>query len=169
MLTQINDPVHLIRPCYIRKKKALFHRWIEMTFPKGSSFFHQTLAIVEFEDGHIEQVRPKSIVFADGGYFNDITWKELNDDGDGMEEVRNEMKNYEKYYEEPETDWSKVEVDTPILVRFNEDKEWERRYFAKYENGFVYAWSNGITSWTAFDNDDVTAWPYAKLEESNER
>lgn len=91
MLTQMNDPVHPIRPCYVRKKKALFHRWIEMTFPKGSSFFHQTLAIVEFEDGHIEQVRPKSIVFADGGRFNDITWKELNDDGDGMEEVRNEM------------------------------------------------------------------------------
>ena len=91
MLIQMNDPVHPIRPCYIRKKKALFHRWIEMTFPKGSSFFQQTLAIVEFEDGHIEQVRPKSIVFADGGHFNDITWKELNDDGDGMEEVRNEM------------------------------------------------------------------------------
>ena len=89
MLTQMNDPVHLIRPCYIRKKKALFHRWIEMTFPKGSSFFHQTLAIVEFEDGHIEQVRPKSIVFADGGHFNDITWKELNDDG--MAEVGNEI------------------------------------------------------------------------------
>ena len=87
----MNDQVHLIRPCYVRKKKALFHRWIEMTFPKGSSFFQQTLAIVEFEDGHIEQVRPKSIVFADGGHFNDITWKELNDDGDGMEEVRNEM------------------------------------------------------------------------------
>ena len=91
MLIQMNDQVHPIRPCYVRKKKALFHRWIEMTFPKGSSFFHQTLAIVEFEDGHIEQVRPKSIVFADGGHFNDITWKELNDDGDGMEEVRNEM------------------------------------------------------------------------------
>ena len=91
MLIQMNDQVHPIRPCYIRKKKALFHRWIEMTFPKGSSFFQQTLAIVEFEDGHIEQVRPKSIVFADGGHFNDITWKELNDDGDGMEEVRNEM------------------------------------------------------------------------------
>ena len=90
MLTQMNDQVHPIRPCYVRKKKALFHRWIEMTFPKGSSFFHQTLAIVEFEDGHVEQVRPKSIVFADGGHFNDITWKELNDDGDGMEEVRNE-------------------------------------------------------------------------------
>ena len=73
-------------------------------------------------------------------------------------------------YEEPETDWSKVEVDTPILVRHSEKAEWIRRYFAKYENGLVYAWSNGLTSWTAFDNDDdVTAWSYAKLEESNER
>ena len=74
--------------------------------------------------------------------------------------------------EEPETDWSKVEVDTPILVRHSEKAEWIRRYFAKYENGLVYAWSNGLTSWTAFDNfdnDDVTAWSYAKLEESNER
>lgn len=94
MLTQMNDQVHPIRPCYVRKKKALFHRWIEMTFPKGSSFFHQTLAIVEFEDGHIEQVRPKSIVFADGGYFNDIAWKELNDDG--MAEVRNEIEEWQE-------------------------------------------------------------------------
>ena len=73
-------------------------------------------------------------------------------------------------YEEPETDWSKVEVDTPILVGFKEDKDWDRRHFAKYENGLVYAWNNGRTSWTAFDNDDdVTAWSYAKLEESNKR
>ena len=73
-------------------------------------------------------------------------------------------------YKEPEVDWSKVEVDTPILVRHSEKAEWIRRYFAKYENGLVYAWSNGLTSWTAFDNDDdVTAWSYAKLEESNER
>ena len=35
-------------------------------------------------------------------------------------------------YEEPEVDWSKVEVDTPILVR-NDDyatTSWLRRYFA---------------------------------------
>ena len=69
-------------------------------------------------------------------------------------------------YEEPEVDWSKVEVDTPILVRFNEDKDWVRRHFVKYEDGVIYAWNNGGTSWT---ENDVTAWPYAKLEESNER
>ena len=31
------------------------------------------------------------------------------------------------------------------------------------------SWTAGKTSWTAFDNDDVTAWKYAKLAESNER
>ena len=53
-------------------------------------------------------------------------------------------------YKEPPVDWSKVEVDTPILVRQTEyeDEEWERRHFAKYENGKVYVWSDGCTSWT---------------------
>ena len=69
-------------------------------------------------------------------------------------------------YEEPEVDWSKVEVDTPILVRFNERTNWVRRHFVKYEDGVIYAWNYGGTSWT---EDDVTAWPYAKLAESNER
>ena len=66
-------------------------------------------------------------------------------------------------YEEPETYWSKVKVDTPILVKELEYEEWDRRHFARYENGIVYAWNYGHTSWTAFDNDDVTAWKYSKL------
>ncbi len=67
---------------------------------------------------------------------------------------------------EPETDWSKVEVDTPILVRHRLDEEWEKRHFVKYENGDVYAWDHGRTSWTT---GNVTYWKYAKLAESNER
>ena len=68
-------------------------------------------------------------------------------------------------YEEPETDWSKVEVDTPILVRTDEATSWLRRYFAKYEDGKVYAWNGGGTSWTACG---VSKWKYAKLAESEE-
>ena len=71
-------------------------------------------------------------------------------------------------YEEPETDWSKVEVDTPILVRHSEKAEWIRRYFAKYENGIVYVWNLGRTSWSATNDKDVSVWPYAKLAESEE-
>ena len=69
-------------------------------------------------------------------------------------------------YEEPEVDWSKVEVDTPILVRDFEESDWFRRHFAKYENGTVYAWDGGDTSWSG--GDIMTEWKYAKLAESEE-
>ena len=71
-------------------------------------------------------------------------------------------------YEEPETDWNKVEVDTPILVKEYEESKWTKRYFAKYEDGVVYAWNNGVTSWTANDDECVIAWSFAKLAESEE-
>ena len=71
-------------------------------------------------------------------------------------------------YKEPEVDWSKVKVDTPILVRNNEDKEWVNRYFAKFADGKVYAWVSGATSLTVDDEYDVTFWKYAKLAESEE-
>ena len=64
-------------------------------------------------------------------------------------------------YKEPETDWSKVEVDTPILVRETENGEWVRRYFAKFEDGVVNAWIGGNTSWTA--EGAIAEWRYAKL------
>ena len=71
-------------------------------------------------------------------------------------------------YEEPEVDWSKVKVDTPILVRQteDEDREWERRHFAKYENGKVYAWGEGYTSWSS--EGHMVIWNYAKLAESED-
>ena len=72
-------------------------------------------------------------------------------------------------YKEPETDWSKVEVDTPILVRPNEKGKWIKRHFAKYENGLVYAWKDSHTSWTSLYDNEVTAWRYAKLTESEEK
>ena len=68
-------------------------------------------------------------------------------------------------YEEPEVDWSKVEVDTPILVKAIDDGKWKKRYFAKYEGGVVYAWDGGKTSW---NKDCVASWKYAKLAESEE-
>ena len=71
-------------------------------------------------------------------------------------------------YKEPETDWSKVAVDTPILVRQTKDGEWLRRHFAKYEDGIVYTWKDALTSWTVLHDEDVTTWKFAKLAESEE-
>ena len=67
--------------------------------------------------------------------------------------------------EEPEVDWNKIEVDTPVLVKNIENEEWRKRHFAKYENGRVHVWNNGSTSWSACH---IYEYKYAKLPE-NER
>ena len=72
-------------------------------------------------------------------------------------------------YVAPPVDWSKVEVDTPILVRDSEKESWRKRHFAKYENGIVYAWGNGATSLGAFSSDYLINWKMAKLAESEEK
>lgn len=61
-------------------------------------------------------------------------------------------------------DWSKVKVDTPILVS-SDNKTWFKRYFARYKDGNVYCWLNGKTSWTAIDEISIGNWNYAKLAE----
>lgn len=73
----------------------------------------------------------------------------------------------EKEYEEPPVDWSKVPVDTPILVKNSEYMKWSHRHFAKFENGKVYTWFKGSTSWSS--NDKITTyWEFAKLAEGTE-
>lgn len=68
-------------------------------------------------------------------------------------------------YKEPEVDWSKVAVDTPILVRAYKNDRWFKRHFAKYEDGKVYAWNSGNTSWTG---EEMVDWEYAKLLEEGD-
>lgn len=51
-------------------------------------------------------------------------------------------------YEEPKVDWSKVKVDTPILVWDGDGDEKLTRHFAKYEDDMVFAWEDGMTSWS---------------------
>lgn len=85
------------------------------------------------------------------GYCNDMVEKWANSE-----------------YVEPPVDWSKVPVDTPILVRNSEKNAWKKRYFAKYENEIVYAWGYGTTSWSACRSDNIIDWKMAKLAESEE-
>ena len=62
-------------------------------------------------------------------------------------------------------DWSKVPIDTKVLVS-NDGKEWSRRHFAKYEDGKVYCFNDGYTSFTIVNYaylSNATSWEYAKL------
>ena len=70
-------------------------------------------------------------------------------------------------YKESEVDWDKVPVNTQIYVKVYEVDKWIPRHFAKFENGKVYAWFGGATSWTC-DEDEVMPWRYAKLAEVEE-
>ena len=62
-------------------------------------------------------------------------------------------------------DWSKVPVDTKVLVS-DDGKGWGRRHFAKYEDGKVYCFNDGYTSFTIVNYaylSNATSWDYAKL------
>ena len=65
---------------------------------------------------------------------------------------------------EDEVDWDEVEVDTKVLVRDRPYNEWLKRYFAKYENGKVYVFDDGRTSWNC---RGITHWEETKLWEDN--
>ncbi|MFR3656733.1 MAG: hypothetical protein ACLTWK_00435 [Eisenbergiella sp.] len=68
-------------------------------------------------------------------------------------------------YVEPLVDWSKVPVDTPILVRDSKNDKWIKRHFSKYEGGEIWAYRDGTTSWA---NNGIYCWTFGKLVTDDE-
>ena len=65
-------------------------------------------------------------------------------------------------------DWNKIDVDTPVLVRDNEDEPWTRGYFAFYSGGKVYTFMNGSTSWSVEDPNFTHPWNFAKIADEED-
>lgn len=61
-------------------------------------------------------------------------------------------------------DWSKVPVDTKVLVS-SDGKDWYRRHFAEYKDGKVYCFDSGATSFSVDRDSYISAWEYVKLYE----
>lgn len=62
------------RPCFVKDRRALFHRWEDnseiyapslMVGGHDGGVVKYTLAIIEYEDGHVERVKPEDVRFAD--------------------------------------------------------------------------------------------------------
>lgn len=77
-------------------------------------------------------------------------------------------------YEEPpkpETDWSKVPVDTLVRVRDREEQEWTLMYFkgiSDYDRAHRFmTWCDGATSKTA-EGGYYLRWKYCELVEGEE-
>lgn len=107
------------RPCYVNGRKGLFHRWIEKedfyiktnmrisnnlfdhirkivkengAVPDGfeTDIVKNTYALIEFEDGHMEEIPPTTITFFDSDeYFEAFTQKEEKEERDTCSTCRN--------------------------------------------------------------------------------
>lgn len=69
-----------------------------------------------------------------------------------------------------EVDWSKVPVDTPLLVwdrRLDSDEDPREnglvRHFARVKENKIFCWTNGRTSLTARGAWDVSHWGFAQI------
>lgn len=70
---------------------------------------------------------------------------------------------YEEY-QEPAVDWSKVPIDTKVLVS-DDGICWYRRYFAGTNDGEPLVWYDGMTSWSAVLEDNCKPFAHIKLAE----
>ena len=66
--------------------------------------------------------------------------------------------------EKEEVDWSKVPIDTKVLVS-DDNGNWVRGYFAYYRGERILVFRSGLTSWTINDLSEVSGWKYGKLLE----
>lgn len=107
-------------------------------------------------------------------YYNDNLTHSIESSNDVMKVFKSQglgiFENTLKYaleliWERKEVDWSKVPVDTKVLVRTQDTEEWNKRYFSKYENGRFYTFNDGKTSFTC---KQCTDWEYCILYEGNE-
>lgn len=53
------------------------------------------------------------------------------------------------------TDWSEVATDTPVYAKLYDGGIWNPLHFAKYENGDVYVYTGGRTSWSKSNKNPV--------------
>ena len=61
-------------------------------------------------------------------------------------------------------DWSKIKVDTEVIVSDN-NIDWKHRHFAMYKDGRFYTWEQGKTSFTVYKKIEayMVRWQYCKL------
>jgi hypothetical protein len=64
--------------------------------------------------------------------------------------------------------WDGVAVDTKVYVRNDRNESWIPRHFSHYNDGKVYTFDSGSTSWSNSEEtvhrcSYTTGWTYAKL------
>lgn len=102
-----------------------------------------------------------SIRCQDCKFYNETNGNTINCVGDfkkWLEAEYKEQKIDPRLYNAP--------VDTKILVS-NNGISWVKVHFCKIENGKVFVFSDGRTSFTCDGEDDINVWIYGKLWEED--
>lgn len=88
-----------------------------------------------------------------------------NEDEDGITDLYYASEIVNKEFREI-VDWSKIPVDAKVLVS-NDGEEWYFRHFAKYEDGKIYCFNNGYSSFTIkeVNYQHTISWKYTELYE----
>lgn len=64
-------------------------------------------------------------------------------------------------YKEPEIDWERVPVDTPVLVWDRDGSNKLKRHYAGLRNGCFVTFDNGETSWSF--SGEISSWLNCEL------
>ena len=138
-----------------------------------------TAKVKSFKDivnsSEIENVTSQSICFKNGAIFcfmaTEFAGKEIEievDKNNDIYEYESDLHRWKAEWLEDikeEVDWSKVPVDTKVLVS-DDEESWVRGYFAGHEGGKVKVFLYGATSWTG--GAVTIRWDYAKLAEEGQ-
>lgn len=103
-MSQINGKITMStcegRPCWVKGRRAIFHRWSDSARPVKPASNDQDTdermqkwsvhGIVEYEDGTVEREWPSAIQFADSReYFDSLAWEEMEARRDAMDRGEN--------------------------------------------------------------------------------
>lgn len=111
------------------------------------------------------------------GNYNDDLTSSIKDskDWDIMKVYKNDMNSiiegfiknritliWERIEDKEQINWFDIPKNTKVLVKNDVDDDWERKYFAKYENNTYRVYANGQTSW---NSDRTIPYRYCILAE----
>lgn len=132
---------------------------------KNVEFYAKTLANLAVRGNSIGVRKNDGIPYScsDLSCYDCLFYDDINacrNDKDLLNWAESEHVNYE-------VDWTKVPVDTPVYCQANICQDESPGYFAHFNNGIVYIWRNGKTSFTSRYRDDICSCQFVRLAESH--
>ena len=98
-----------------------------------------------------------------------VLYRALNVEAIYLNEYGENYCGFKTIEEVPEVDWSKVEVNTPILVKCLKAGTYVPKHFSHFSSGLVWYFNDGRTSHTSFEGPSLTEPKYATLTNPNEK